>query len=82
MRIRIKTYWKQNGVHPYDNTGEKVKQNRTSWKGTSQDKEKDVEEKELHQRGEGQSGQKEKKEDEEKNEWLRKEDRKRERTLR
>lgn len=37
------------------------KQNRNSWVWISQDKEKDVEEKELGQRGEGESGEKKEK---------------------
>lgn len=55
--------YNQNGVHQYDNIEKNKKQNRTSWVWISQDEEKDVEEKELGQRGEGESGEKKEKED-------------------
>ncbi len=63
--VRIKKQYNQNGVHPHDSIekNEKTKTKQTSRVWISQDEEKDVEEKEFGQRGEGESGEKKEKED-------------------
>lgn len=74
-----KKQFEQDGVDPYDNIeGNEKKQtgqnrNRRVW--ISQDKEKDVEEKDLGQRGEGEGGEKKEKEYGGQNERLRVEER-------